>query len=272
MAAVTTTTAIHLAMALLRSLTGILTSGVGILRMAITAAEAITVVAGIMVGPIPRREVPGTVRIRQTRRRATVIWDPLEVQLAAMAVMAAVEVPNMTSWNSLATVLRRFAASVTIMAARFARLVSSRLADLAIRCSSAQLPAAIRLPASVIVGLLCLPVSTVAISVDAEYEIESIAIKEWKDIANEELIYVFREYFGEGRLSKFRPRNCALRIYNDIEIERRDRIEETIAVFEQESSLQEYGYSITSPPDECKGGSLVIGVYKDSVGEDRFFG
>ena len=179
----------------------------------------------------------------------------------------------MIKWTLFANVAGRVSVSVSILAAQFAQSVSCGVADSSLKCSPDQLLTACRFPAVIFVGLLCLPVSSMAASIDAEHDIESIAMKEWKDIVNEELIYVFREHFGERKLSKFRPRICVLMTYKNVEKKTHDRIEEIIARFEKTSNLQEYGYSITSslPPDDCPDGNLVLGVYTDSAGEDKFF-
>ena len=120
---------------------------------------------------------------------------------------------------------------------------------------------------------LCLVVMPDAAVAEDRFELRSIASKEWEEISNDEIIYVYEEFFGDSEISKFKPRFCIGRAYNFDDEEKRRRIERRIREFEDQSNLREYGYSIHEPlhnSEGCRNGNHVLGAYGDVYGKYAF--
>ena len=129
----------------------------------------------------------------------------------------------------------------------------------------------IRRVAGITMAWLYLWMIPIAVAAGDVHDVETIAMKKWEDIANDEMVYVFGQFFGEERLLKFKPGFCVVRVYYTNESAIKDDIERNIARFETESRLREYDYSITVSPDDCKDAVLVLGIYDNSEHENRFY-
>ena len=124
--------------------------------------------------------------------------------------------------------------------------------------------------AGVTITLFSVLVSTASATVSDHHDLEQIANKEWSEIANVEMLYVYEQYFGNGERSKFRPGFCAERTYYAVDDETSERIENRVAEFESEAKLRDYGYDLYESSRPCKGAFLMLGIYDDSHGKDRF--
>ena len=128
---------------------------------------------------------------------------------------------------------------------------------------------------SVVPAWLFLTMAFPVAGADDRYDVEVVAKKEWEDITNDELMHVYREYFGDVSLSKFRPGFCILRLYFLSDTTVMKKIRESIVKFEVESGLRQYGYSIFSLNPECEGeetgDNLVLGIYDGKAAARAFY-
>ena len=120
------------------------------------------------------------------------------------------------------------------------------------------------------IAMLCIPAILLDAAAEDQHDLEIIASKEWQDISNEEIIFVFHQYLGNKEIMKFEPGFCIGRFYYDTDDKIQDRIDKRILEFEEDSGLREYGYEIFANSRSCEAGNLMLGIFDNVYSKNSF--